>query len=239
MEPVLTEESFNSSIEQYELKPFTHAQKAIMRCWSEGVYLSEVFPKFFKLHIQIILRLSHWISDAVNVINSTNGLTLKQNKKTHALVALHSDINKFVLDLPQQQEIILKSLHSPSIQQRIQELEVVTDSVAKSFSDLSDTLNCHITDIQKSLIDNLILSCGPENVKQVNDLPRLYRKTNREVPTRSSSYVEQMLKPLKSFSEEYECKLDAKVMKKVLQSVLNKITSEYVLQIYSFKREKL
>lgn len=225
MEPLLTEDSLNNSTEHYELKPFTRAQHAITRCWSEGVYLAEVFPKFYKLHIQIVLRLSHWIKDVLNLINSKTGLNSMQNKKTNLLVALHADINKFLNALPQQQELVLKSLTGPSVQQKTQ-LDVVKDSVAKSFNDLNETLSQHLAEIQQSLIDNLILGCGPENVRQVNDLPRLYRKTNRDVPTRCSSYVEQMLKPLKSFSEEYEAKLTKEVVKKVLERVLNKITKE-------------
>ncbi|KAM7363563.1 conserved oligomeric Golgi complex subunit 2 [Cochliomyia hominivorax] len=230
LEPILKEDSLNNSTEYHELKPFTRAQQAITRCWSEGVYLSEVFPKFFKLHIQIVIRLSHWIKDALNVINSKNGLNNMESKKTYLLVALHSDINKFLDALPQQQEMVLKSLNCSLLQQKLQ-LDVVKDSVGKSFNDLNETLRQHLNDIQQSLINYLILRCGPENVKQVNDLPRLYRKTNRDVPTRCSAYVEQMLKPLKAFKEEYEIKLTKQVVKKILESVLNKITQDYLLAV--------
>ncbi|XP_023306109.2 conserved oligomeric Golgi complex subunit 2 [Lucilia cuprina] len=232
LEPILSEDSLNNSSEHYELKPFTRAQHAITRCWSEGVYLPEVFPKFYKLHIQIILRLSHWINDALNVIISKNGLNSMQNKKTNLLVSLHSDIHKLIALLPQQQELVIQSLSgSSSVQQKVQQRQMVKDSIAKSFDDLNETLSKHLIAIQQALIDNLILGCGPENVKQVNDLPRLYRKTNRDVPTRCSAYVEQMLKPLKSFSEEYEEKLTKDVVKKVLASVLNKITKDYLLAV--------
>ncbi|XP_065372625.1 conserved oligomeric Golgi complex subunit 2 [Calliphora vicina] len=231
LDPILSEDSLNNPSEHYELKAFTRAQQAISRCWSEGVYLPEVFPKFYKLHIQIILRLSHWIKDALNVINSKTALNSMQNKKTNLLVALHSDIHKLLAVLPQQQEIVLKSLSCSSVQQKVLQLDVVKDSVAKSFNDLNDTLSKHLIEIQQSLIDSLILGCGRENVKQVNDLPRLYRKTNRDVPTRCSAYVEQMLRPLKSFSEEYEAKLTKEIVKKVLESVLNKITKDYLLAV--------
>lgn len=35
--------------------------------------------------------------------------------------------------------------------------------------------------------------------KQVADIPRLYRKTNRDAPTKPCNYVEQIVKPAKSF----------------------------------------
>ena len=210
----------------------------ITRCWSEGVYLPEVFPKFYKLHIQIVLRLSHWISDALTLINNKSGLNVLQNKKTYLLVALHSDISKFLSVLPQHQELVLKSLSASIVQQKPQQLTVVKDSVGKSFDDLNQTLSTHLNKIQQSLIDSLILDCGAENIKQVNDLPRLYRKTNREVPTRCSSYVDQMLKPLKSFKAEYESKLGKEVVTKVFECVLTKITAKYVFfDIYTLHSE--
>lgn len=226
MEPILTEDSLNNSSEYYELKPFTRAQQAITRCWSEGVYLPEVFPKFYKLHIQILLRLSHWITDALKLINSKAGINSMQNKKTTLLVALHSDINKVLDQIQQQEQLVLKSINLPTLQQRQTQLEAVKDAVNKSFENVKQTLSNHLFNIQQALIDNLILECGPENVKQVNDLPRLYRKTNRDVPTRCSAYVEQMLRPLKTFAEEYENKLNKAVVKNILEKVLNKITTE-------------
>lgn len=228
LEPILTEDNLNSSSEHYELNPFTKAQTAIKRCWSDGVYLPEVFPKFLKLHIQIILRLSHWIGDALVLINNKSGLNSLHNKKTFLLVALHSDISKFLSDMPKQQELVLKSVSISAVQQKPQQLTVIKDSIGKSFADLNETLSTHLSKIQQSLINNLIVDCGPENIKQVNDLPRLYRKTNRDVPTRCSSYVEQMLKPLKAFKQEYESKLSKEVVGKVFECVLTKITAEYV-----------
>jgi len=89
---------------------------------------------------------------------------------------------------------------------------------------LADTLGAHLTNIQKTLVELLIGECETENVRQVNDLPRLYRKTNREVPTRCSSYVEQMLRPLKAFAQQNESQLGTLVVEQILAEVASHIT---------------
>lgn len=91
-------------------------------------------------------------------------------------------------------------------------------------ADLGDTLSTHLTSIQTTLKQLLIAECGTENVRQVSDLPRLYRKTNRDVPTRCSSYVEQMLRPLKSFVTQHEAQLGALVVEQILIEVCSNIT---------------
>lgn len=235
MEPVLSDDSLNEASQSFQLKQFTMAVQATQRCWSEGVFLLELFPKFYKLYVQILLRLSQWIHAVLALMGSkgSHSAIPTQMKKSNLLVALHSDIHMLLDKLSdQEQNLVLSNIKTSSqfnLQQ--QHLELVQSAVAKSFNDLRNTFSKCLLDIQRALIDNLIQECGPDNVRQVNDLPRLYRKTNREVPTRCSSYVEQMLKPLKTFNDEFGVKLQATTTHNVLQDVLNKITTEYVLKL--------
>lgn len=48
-----------------------------------------------------------------------------------------------------------------------------------------------------------ILSRSVGSIKQVNDIPRLYRKTNREIPSKPCGYVDQMLEPSRQFRQQY------------------------------------
>lgn len=230
MEPPLSDDMLNVTSEHFQLKPFTKALLAVKSCWIEGVFLPELFPKFYKLHVQILLRLCHWIEVVLRSITSKNTAaspSLKM-KNTILLTALHSDINKLIKLLNEQEhEMVLANLKTTTMQ-RIQptQLELVKDAVSKSFNDLKDNFSQHLLGIKQAIVDSLITECGPDNVKQVNDLPRLYRKTNREVPTRCSTYVEQMLKPMKSFTDEYNDKLDKATVHSILELVLNKITAE-------------
>ncbi|XP_036320588.1 conserved oligomeric Golgi complex subunit 2 isoform X3 [Rhagoletis pomonella] len=141
----------------FQLATFDSASKAIDRCWMEGVYLKEIFPKFLKLNLQILLRLSRWVQDAIQLI--TNG------------------------------------------------------------------------DLKNALVDILVFESGIENVRQVKDLPRLYRKTNREIPSKPSAYVDQILRPLKSFQKQKCSQMGKMVAFQILKRVCSKITKEYYVEV--------
>jgi len=63
-------------------------------------------------------------------------------------------------------------------------------------------------------------------VKQVNDVPRKYRKTNREVPSKPSPYVQAMLEPLKNFVAK-DLKEEA-VSRQIVTRVLTQISLLYL-----------
>lgn len=52
--------------------------------------------------------------------------------------------------------------------------------------------------------------------KQVGDIPRLYRKTNREAPTKPCNYIEQILKPAKSFHSKNTGKIAQDIIMKCI-----------------------
>lgn len=221
LEPLLNDDSLQAQpeLDAYHLAPFNGAKQALTRCWSEGVYLPEVFAKFYKLNVQIVLRLSRWIRDVIKEAKSTS--YSKPYTRNQLLIALYSDTRKLESYLPQLQQLIVES--AP----KAKNITLFNNVLSKSIADLADTLSLHLANIQDTLKQLLITECGADNVRQVNDLPRLYRKTNREVPTRCSSYVEQMLRPLKAFASQNENQLGALVVEQILAEVASNITKAY------------
>ncbi|XP_060649360.1 conserved oligomeric Golgi complex subunit 2 [Drosophila nasuta] len=222
LEPLLKDDTLNvnPASGDFQLKPFNAAKEALTRCWADGIYLPEVFPKFYKLNLQIVLRLSRWISDVIAASKSSQNFT-KVYTRNQLLISLHADTRKLEAYLPELQKIIVQA--AP----KTKNITLFNNVLSKSMADLDDTLALHLSTIQTTLKDLLITECGTENVRQVNDLPRLYRKTNREVPTRSSGYVEQMLRPLKSFVAQHESQLGALVVEQILIEVCSNITKAY------------
>ncbi|XP_030564232.1 conserved oligomeric Golgi complex subunit 2 [Drosophila novamexicana] len=221
LEPLLNDDTLQPQpeLDAYQLKPFNAAKQALTRCWAEGVYLPEVFPKFYKLNVQIILRLSRWTTDAINAAKSSS--FTKAYTRNQLLIALHADTRKLEAYLPELQQLITHA--AP----KTKNMSLFKNVLGKSIADLADTLGMHLISIQETLKQLLITECGTENVRQVNDLPRLYRKTNRDVPTRCSSYVEQMLRPLKAFAAQHEAQLGTLVVEQILAEVCSNITKAY------------
>lgn len=234
LEPIITADSLNAKSDSinYNLKPFTRANQAILRCWSDGVYLSEIFTRFYKLHLQIIARTRHWIDDVLNLLGNSmtnTWCTLKLNRM-NLLVSLHSDIIRFKDSMEQYREqLVIRNI--PTNLNETQSSEIKR-AISKSFGDFTESLNQRLTTIQRILVDQLIIECGPEHLRQVNDLPRLYRKTNREIPTRCSIYVDQILNPLKDFhrNELISKELSGDIIQSIIRRVLMKIFEELVYQ---------
>lgn len=232
MDPILTEDSLNAKSDQinYKLKPFTRANQAILRCWSEGIYLPEIFTRFYKLHLQIVARIKRWLDDVLSLVENSTGNTCTASKLNgiNLLVSLYADLTRFTDSF----EDHMKQLVLQNIPRHINEsqINVMNDAISKAFTELKISLDTRLVTIEEMVVDRLLTECGPENLRQVSDLPRLYRKTNREIPTRCSVYVDQVLKPLKEFyaNETFATELGADIMKTVISRVLRKILKELV-----------
>ncbi|XP_039960205.1 conserved oligomeric Golgi complex subunit 2 [Bactrocera tryoni] len=217
---------------RYQLNAFNSASKAIEHCWKEGVYLSEIFPKFYKLSVQILLRLSRWISDVLQLItkssskNKNNSDCSIQINKIIVLIALHADVQVLIEQLPEiERHIVI------NVPNELQSDVDVCNVVAKSVADVRETLDGHLGAVQDALVDILISESGIESVRQVKDLPRLYRKTNRDTPTKPSPYIDQMLRSLKSFQNEQSSQLGNAIATNVLLKVCSKITKDYYVAV--------
>ncbi|KAF6027503.1 COG2 [Bugula neritina] len=64
-------------------------------------------------------------------------------------------------------------------------------------------------------------------MKHVSDIPRLYRRTNKEVPTKSSGYTNQAIQMLGSFKEQHNSSLPDVVRTQILTSVITSVIEQY------------
>lgn len=62
------------------------------------------------------------------------------------------------------------------------------------------------------------------HLKQVSDIPRLYRKTNRSVPTKPCTYIDVVSNALKEFNQEASKKLDNVFTMELFESLFNVMT---------------
>ncbi|XP_019631010.1 PREDICTED: conserved oligomeric Golgi complex subunit 2-like [Branchiostoma belcheri] len=65
------------------------------------------------------------------------------------------------------------------------------------------------------------------NLKPANDIPRLYRRTNREIPSKASAYVSATVKPLQMFLEEHAAIISVTRRSQWVVSILKVVTERY------------
>jgi hypothetical protein len=112
-------------------------------------------------------------------------------------------------------------------------------------SDLSDTGNQYFIDslqdgtlelkkqlpILSGVITDKVATKGMTYLKQVSDIPRLYRRTNRDLPTKSCTYLVAMLDPIIKFEEENKSKCPNKVLHSWLVDMFTKISVKYLTNV--------
>ncbi|XP_050417131.1 conserved oligomeric Golgi complex subunit 2 [Patella vulgata] len=102
-----------------------------------------------------------------------------------------------------------------------------TDLLQACLQESVESLELRLPKFQSFVSGDVIKQCSVY-LKQVNDIPRLYRKTNREVPSKPSSYVTSLTKPLDVFLEEHSDSLAEKQREDFLLEVFSNITEQYV-----------
>lgn len=164
------------------LQSFTFYESIIL-CWStDKVFIDPLFYGFWKLSLQIFSRYTIWLNKLQlndfkhgleNVVNECAKLFSLVNETKTGIKLIKAFFEGTILEL------------KPCT---INESEL-RESLDESIYQLNEEGLPNIIALIKSL---LIKQCIIV-LKQVNDIPRLYRKTNREVPTKPSSYVNTSL----------------------------------------------
>lgn len=206
------------------IKRFTAIQTAINcieKCWSDGVYLSQLFVKFFKLTLHIFSRLSIWCDECIQyVISRGDGGSkpnpIKSNEKQQTidyLVLLYLNILYVKQQIPEYYQLIITKYSESNINHH-HHMELIEKCLNDTKNRFDDNL-CAIEDqLLIKIIENSI-----NYIKQVNDIPRLYRKTNKEIPSRPCGYVEKMLQSPKQFQQKYSTEINREKLHEMLVKI--------------------
>lgn len=95
---------------------------------------------------------------------------------------------------------------------------------------LKQSLNSSIEVLQgseikiRNCIVNELFECFNIHLKQVSDIPRLYRKTNRSVPSKPCVYIEAVSSFLREFNEGASKQVDNNFLMGLYEALFNIMT---------------
>lgn len=197
----------------FKLEPFSVAISCITQSWSERVFLPQLFGRFFKLTLQFISRLTTWTEEAMEADLRDQSLTVSS-----LLMTLYVDIIAFDAKSPEILVLVLSNLPSGLLEQK--------STVEQCFIESNAKLQSSLQTIETKIAQDMIANSLPY-IKQVNDIPRLYRKTNREIPTKNCAYVDHTLTAAKDFYKQNASVLGPTKCNQFLQIVFSKLTTQY------------
>lgn len=207
----------NIESNQLQVKPFIEVINCVAKCWTDGIYLDQLFHKFFKLTFQLIARAIHWIGEVLQL--TTERFEHPSIDCQTFFTILHRDIGTFILKLPQIEQLITQKL-SDNVSLK-DKLKVAT--VKKCFDSPRISLEEQQRNIENQIIQKLLTTCL-KSMKNVQDIPRLFRKTNRDVPRKNLPYVEQIINPVNDFVKKNSKNYQPEVIQRILKETFSQLT---------------
>ncbi|XP_045154145.1 conserved oligomeric Golgi complex subunit 2 [Echinops telfairi] len=223
---------------------------SLRKCWSDEMFLPLLVHRLWKLTLQILARYSIFVKELLlRPISNTSTRDTKKSlvigskdpsiatqgtnddqgsgpSETKPMVSISStqlvyvvaDLNKLQEQLPELLETIKPKLEMVGFKN--------FSSISAALEDSQLSLSACLPALGNKIIQELSDSCF-SYLKSALEVPRLYRRTNKEVPTKASSYVDSALKPFYHLQSEHKNKLAQAIIQQWLEGALSESTHKY------------
>lgn len=198
----------------YHLQVSQVLWSSLVRCWADQVYLPPLAHRFWKLTLQLYSRYATFLKEVLtktpppevnkdpvrplpSSASSTSSRTSQDDAgsesgspaslSTKQLVYIASDVEKLQEQIPVLSEMIRQRMEAIGFKNFV----IVEEALGDSRASLSACLPSLDSRMTQHLTDR---SC--RFLKSASEVPRLYRRTNKEVPSRASAYMDNALRPL-------------------------------------------
>ena len=243
-------EMTKSAAGEYKLEATRLAVAAIQECFSPEKYLKSLGHRFLQLALQIIARYKVWALHCLDSFEGEASGDLKRSETSRNLQKLESagakktglpksasdkDLagagGKLSADLSD-----LVNLHCDLLQLSSLAPGLISSPVSSSL-DISPAVAAAVAELASvpprisSLISSHV-SAGPlKLVKSVVDIPRMYRRTNRETPSKPCTYVVSVLDSLTQFYKREEAVAGREVAGQWVRTSVGVVLAQYLLQV--------
>ncbi|XP_047994268.1 conserved oligomeric Golgi complex subunit 2 [Leguminivora glycinivorella] len=187
---------------------------ALQQCWSDGVYIEALAHKFWKLSLQLLARYSTWCCTICTQKSPKLEPTSVNRTLIDNSISIYVDTQTLLQRLPQ----FLQSIEHKVPCQK--------DILRNSLKITEATLQGNRHKIKESIVNEMSDYFNIQ-LKQVSDIPRLYRKTNRSVPTKPCTYIDVVSREVHQFNESGSQRLDNAFMQEIFAALFNVMTESY------------
>ncbi|XP_019612930.2 conserved oligomeric Golgi complex subunit 2 isoform X1 [Rhinolophus sinicus] len=222
---------------------------SLQRCWSDAMFLPSLAHRLWRLTLQILARYSVFVNELLlRPISNESAKDIKNPVVTGSkdpsvtqgnsedqgsgpseskpaasisstqLVHVVADLDRLQEQLPELLETIKPKLEMIGFKN--------FSSVSAALADSQLSLSACVPPLSSRIVRDLSESCF-NYLKSALEVPRLYRRTNKEVPTTASSYVDSALKPFYQLQSGHKDKLKQALMQQWLEDALSESTQKY------------
>lgn len=222
---------------------------SLQRCWSDAMFLPSLAHRLWRLTLQILARYSVFVNElllrpisnesAKDIKNAvvtgskdpsvTQGNSEDQgggpSETKPAASISFTQLVYVVADLDRLQELLPELLET--IKPKLEMIGFKNfSSISAALADSQLSLSACMPPVSSRIVRDLSESCF-SYLKSALEVPRLYRRTNKEVPTTASSYVDSALKPFYQLQSGHKDKLKQALIQQWLEDALSESTHKY------------
>merc|ERR1719468_1334900 len=230
-------------------------------CWDESIcFLKPLLSQFWKLNLQIISRYCSFFiqkfQDKIEILeksvqpdlqvqeieetqNSASSVTTTTPEPADSMadltfaVLILIDVNKLsTLRLPNFFDGIISPIMRSA--NAIKDISILKDAFSASINNLNE-LQTIICDF---IVRSKIEECS-EFLKNVNDIARLYRRTNRDVPKVASSYVTHAVQVISQFKDSFGSNKKSLRQQKLVDTCLRNVIDSIFIKYQSVSSDLL
>uniref|UniRef100_W5KQD4 Conserved oligomeric Golgi complex subunit 2 n=1 Tax=Astyanax mexicanus TaxID=7994 RepID=W5KQD4_ASTMX len=183
---------------RYRLQVTEVLWSCVCRCWAEHIYLPPLAHRFWKLTLQLLSRYAAFL--------------------TEVQISLLSFSLLFRFQIPEISELIRERLEGIGFKI----FALVSDALEDSKSALSVCIPTLSNRMTQHLTERSV-----RFLKNASEVPRLYRRTNKEVPTRASAYMDNALRPLHQLVTDSTGVVKDSIIQQWLRVTLSDCTHRY------------
>lgn len=221
----------------------------LQRCWSEQMFLPSLAHRLWRLTLQVLARYSVFIRELLlRPISNESAKDIRKplgtgSKDAPAAPGNSEDPGSGPSEAKPPASVTSTQLvHAAADLARLQEqlpelLETIRPKLEtigfKNFSSISAALEdsrlaleACVPALSARIVQDLSESCFGF-LKSALEVPRLYRRTNKEVPTTASSYVDSALRPCHQLRSGHQDKLQPELIQQWLQGALSESTHRF------------
>ncbi|XP_047615810.1 conserved oligomeric Golgi complex subunit 2 isoform X3 [Phacochoerus africanus] len=223
---------------------------SLQRCWSNQMFLPPLAHRLWRLTLQILARYAVFLKElSLRPISNESTKDIKKplvtgskdpsvaqgnsedqgsgTSEAKPMVSVSStQLVYAVADLDRLQEQLPELLETIKPKLEMIGFKNFSSISAAALEDSQLSLSACMPALSSRIILDLSESCF-SYLKSALEVPRLYRRTNKEVPTTASSYVDSALKPFHQLQSEHKDKLKQAVIQQWLEGALSESTHKY------------
>uniref|UniRef100_A0A8D3BBY8 Conserved oligomeric Golgi complex subunit 2 n=1 Tax=Scophthalmus maximus TaxID=52904 RepID=A0A8D3BBY8_SCOMX len=221
----------------YHLQVSEVLWSCLVRCWSDKVYLSLLAHRYWKLTLQLYSRYAKFLDETPtsevikeparplpSSASSTSSRTSMEDGgsesgspaslSTKELVHIAADLQK-----------LQEQVHGLAQTARTS-LDFTCSPMSDALADSKARLSSSVPNLNARMTQHLTERCC-RFLKSASEVPRLYRRTNKDLPVRASAYMDNALRPLHQLLTDSKGMVNPSTAQEWLRVALSDCTQRY------------